>query len=51
MSNFDKKNKPSNFSMDEYMISISTKSEKMIPVVKKTIKISNNKINIPKKKN
>ena len=51
MSNFDKKNKPSNFSMDEYMISISTKSEKMIPVVKKTIKISDDNIIIPTMKN
>ena len=47
MANFDKKNKPSSFSMDEYMISISTKSEKMLPVVKKTIKISDDNIIIP----
>jgi hypothetical protein len=51
MANFDKKNKPSNFSIDEYMISISIKSEKMIPVVKKTIKISDDNIIIPTMKN
>ena len=51
MANFDKKNKPTNFSVDEYMISISTKSEKMIPVVKKTIKISDDNIIIPTMKN
>ena len=51
MANFDKKNKPTNFSVDEYMNSISTKSEKMIPVVKKTIKISDDNIIIPTMKN
>ena len=51
MANFDKKNKPQNFSVDEYMNSISTKSEKMIPVVKKTIKISDDNIIIPTMKN
>ena len=51
MANFDKKNKPPNFSVDEYMNSISTKSEKMIPVVKKTIKISDDNIIIPTMKN
>jgi hypothetical protein len=51
MANFDKKNKPSNFSIDEYMISISIKSEKMIPVVKKAIKISDDNIIIPTMKN
>ena len=47
MANFDKKNKPSNFLIDEYMNSISIKSEKMIPIVKKTIKISDDNIIIP----
>jgi hypothetical protein len=47
MANFDKKNKPSSFSVDEYMNSISIKSEKMLPVVKKTMKISNDNIIIP----
>jgi cytochrome oxidase Cu insertion factor (SCO1/SenC/PrrC family) len=51
MANFDKKNKLSNFSVDEYMNSISIKSEKMIPVVKKTIKISDDNIIIPTIKN
>ena len=51
MANFDKKNKPTNFLVDEYMNSISTKSEKMIPVVKKTIKISDDNIIIPTMKN
>jgi len=47
MANSDKKNKPSNFLIDEYMNSISIKSEKMIPIVKKTIKISDDNIIIP----
>jgi hypothetical protein len=47
MANFDKKNKTSNFLIDEYMNSISIKSEKMIPIVKKTIKISDDNIIIP----
>ena len=51
MANFDKKNKQSNFSVDEYMNSISIKSEKMIPVVKKTMKISDDNIIIPTMKN
>jgi len=51
MANFDKKNKPTNFLVDEYMNSISIKSEKMIPVVKKTIKISDDNIIIPTMKN
>ena len=51
MANFDKKNKPSSFLVDEYMNSISIKSEKMIPVVKKTIKISDDNIIIPTMKN
>ena len=51
MANFDKKNKPTNFLVDEYMNNISTKSEKMIPVVKKTIKISDDNIIIPTMKN
>jgi cytochrome oxidase Cu insertion factor (SCO1/SenC/PrrC family) len=51
MANFDKKNKLSNFSVDEYMNSISIKSEKMIPVVKKTMKISDDNIIIPTMKN
>jgi hypothetical protein len=47
MANFDKKNKSTNFSVDEYMNSILIKSEKMIPIVKKTIKISDDNIIIP----
>lgn len=46
-TNNEKKNKPTIFSVDEYMNSISIKSEKMIPVVKKTIKISDDNIIIP----
>lgn len=47
MSNFDKKTKLTSYSVDEYMNSISIKTEKMIPIVKKPLKISDDNIVIP----
>ena len=47
MANFEKNNKPSIILLDEYINSISIKSEKMIPIVKKTLKISDDNIIIP----
>ena len=47
MSNFDKKTKLTSYSVDEYMNSISIKTEKMIPIVKKPVKISDDNIIIP----
>lgn len=50
-TNFDKKNKSNVCSVDEYMNYILIKSEKMLPIVKKPIKISDDNIIIPTIKN
>jgi hypothetical protein len=51
MSNFDKKTKLTSCSVDEYMNSISIKTEKMMPIVNKSTKISGDNIIIPTIKN
>jgi len=47
MSNLDKKNKLSSYSVDEYMNSILIKTENVMPTVKKMVKISDENIIIP----
>ena len=51
MNNSEKKNKPNICSVDEYMNNILIKIEKMMPVAKKTGKISDDNIIIPTIKN
>lgn len=51
MNNSEKKNKPNICSVDEYMNSILIKIEKMMPVAKKSGKISDDNIIIPTIKN
>ena len=51
MENFVNNKNAKIFDKDEYMNSISTKTEKMIPVVKKPVKICDDNIIIPTMKN
>ena len=51
MENFVNNKNTKIFDKDEYMNSISIKTEKMIPLVKKPVKISDDNIIIPTMKN